>query len=200
MENPLLALKDSYRVKHRIQRSTFIGFAFPVISEEEVKEHLRSLRREYPDATHIPYAYVLADGKSFASDDGEPRHSAGDPMLAVIKGKGVVNVLIAVVRYFGGVKLGIGGLMRAFSGVAKDLLDHAELEPFIPKKRLLIEVPYEYLGVVLGLLNRFGAKVVGRENKKAGALLTAEVGEEGAPALIEGVLNAGKGNILLKQL
>lgn len=107
--------------------SKFMAFAYPVSSEVEVKAMLAGLRKEYFDARHHCYAYVLGPEKNLyrASDDGEPNHSAGDPILGQIRSRQLTNVLVVVVRYFGGVKLGVSGLITAYKEAAADALQQA---------------------------------------------------------------------------
>lgn len=107
--------------------SRFLAFAFPVSSEAEVKNQLQALRKKYFDARHQGYAYILGpDQKTWrAFDDGEPNHSTGDPILGQIRSRKLTNVLVVVVRYFGGTKLGISGLITAYRTAADDALSHA---------------------------------------------------------------------------
>ena len=107
--------------------SKFIAYAIPVEKEEQIKEELDKLKKEYFDARHHCYAWMLGpDKKRFrAADDGEPAHSAGDPILGQIRSKEITNVLVVVVRYFGGTKLGVGGLITAYKTAANDALDKA---------------------------------------------------------------------------
>src|SRR5689334_3258152 len=101
--------------------SKFLAFAYPVSSESDIKLRLEELRKKYFDATHHCYAWMLgSDKKHFrAADDGEPNHSAGAPILGQIKSKNLTNVLVVVVRYFGGTKLGVGGLTQAYKAGAE---------------------------------------------------------------------------------
>lgn len=109
--------------------SRFLSYAFPVKSEEEIQQKLTVLRKKYHDARHHCYAYVLGKEGNIhrANDDGEPNHSAGDPILGQIKSHGLTNVLIVVVRYFGGIKLGVGGLIQAYREAAADALANNEI-------------------------------------------------------------------------
>jgi len=109
--------------------SKFIALAYPVYSEEEVKEIIAELKKKYYDARHHCYAYSLgADkGRYRANDDGEPNHSAGDPILGQIRSADLSNVLIVVVRYFGGTKLGVSGLIHAYKTAAADALAQAQV-------------------------------------------------------------------------
>ena len=108
--------------------SRFISFAIPVESQEEVKDRLNAIRKEYHDARHVCSAFRIGlEGKEWrASDDGEPSGTGGRPVLAAIDSAGLSDVLIAVVRYFGGIKLGVPGLARAYREAAADALRKAE--------------------------------------------------------------------------
>lgn len=111
-----------------IQKSRFLGFCIPVASEAEAQEALAQIKKRYYDARHCCYAFRLQEGGiARSSDDGEPSGTAGAPILAVLSGAGVENVLCAVVRYFGGVLLGTGGLVRAYGKTASEALEAAEI-------------------------------------------------------------------------
>lgn len=109
--------------------SKFIAVAFPVHSEEEVKEQLQMIRKEYYDARHHCYAYMLGVDKNISksNDDGEPSGSAGKPILNQILSKGITNICIVVVRYFGGIKLGVSGLTTAYKTAAREALENATI-------------------------------------------------------------------------
>lgn len=100
--------------------SKFLAFAYPVTSELEIKQELEKLKKKYYDARHHCYAYILGKGKKIfrANDDGEPGHSAGDPILGQINSNDLSDILVVVVRYFGGTKLGVGGLVQAYKAAA----------------------------------------------------------------------------------
>lgn len=126
------------------KRSRFLAFAMHVESEEEVKEIVERYRKEYYDARHVCYAYALGvEGERFrAVDDGEPGGSAGKPIHGQIVSRGLTEVLVIVVRYFGGVKLGTGGLCVAYKTAAGDALDAATTEERIITSIVTAEVPY----------------------------------------------------------
>ena len=107
--------------------SRFLAFAYPVENEEEIKDRVQALRKKYHDARHHCYAYRLGHlGDRFrANDDGEPSSSAGRPILGQIDSRGLSDVLVVVVRYFGGIKLGIPGLIRAYRTATADALEQA---------------------------------------------------------------------------
>lgn len=126
------------------KRSRFLAFAFHVESEEEVKDIVERHRKEYYDARHVCYAYVLGvGGERFrAVDDGEPGGSAGKPIHGQIVSHGLTEVLVIVVRYFGGVKLGTGGLAVAYKTAAADALEAAQTEERVLMATVTAEVPY----------------------------------------------------------
>lgn len=128
----------------RDKGSRFIAKAFPVESVDEVKEILASLRKEYHDARHHCYAYRIGPGDSAyrVNDDGEPANSAGKPILGQIQSHDLTNVLIVVIRYFGGILLGVGGLINAYRSAARESLDHAGI---IEKTfKCLISIGFQY--------------------------------------------------------
>lgn len=134
--------------------SRFLAFAYPVETEEEVKEIVSSLRKEYHDARHHCYAYRLGlDGSVWrASDDGEPAGSSGRPILGQIDSAGLSDVLVVVVRYFGGIKLGIPGLIRAYKTSTADALEHAEIVEKIAGRWYDLRFPYDALPQIMKMV------------------------------------------------
>ncbi|MCF8373860.1 MAG: YigZ family protein [Bacteroidales bacterium] len=127
--------------------SKFPSFAFPVYSEEEIKEILQDLRKKYYDARHHCYAWRLgADMEHYrTNDDGEPSSTAGKPILGQIQSNGLSNILIVVIRYFGGTKLGVPGLINAYRTAAADALSNAE---FVEKTvNDILRVDFDYLAM-----------------------------------------------------
>lgn len=121
-------IKTENKLEHIIKKSKFICLCIPVTCVEDVDKNLSKIRKEYSDATHVVYAYTLfSPSVEKASDDGEPSGTAGKPVLDCIKRLGLVNILVVVVRYFGGIKLGAGGLTRAYANVAKDTISTMQI-------------------------------------------------------------------------
>ena len=141
--------------------SKFIALAYPVYSEEEVKELLTSLRKQYYDARHHCYAYTLGADKSRyrANDDGEPNHSAGDPILGQIRSADLSNVLVVVVRYFGGTKLGVGGLINAYKTATADALAQATLIEQYETTLLQVFFPYPQMNEVMRLIKTYELEI-----------------------------------------
>jgi len=131
--------------------SRFIAYAFPVYSEEEIKERLLNLRKDHFSARHHCYAWRLgADKKHFrANDDGEPSSSAGKPILGQIQSFNLSNILIVVVRYFGGTLLGVSGLINAYRSAAKDAIENGQIIEKTVENIILVEFGYESMNNVM---------------------------------------------------
>ncbi len=131
-----------------VNKSRFIGHGCPVETEEEALKFLAEMRAQYKDASHNCYAYIIGTnmGVMRYSDDGEPGGTAGMPIIEVLKNRGVTNCAVVVTRYFGGVLLGAGGLVRAYTKGAVCALDAAGVGVMHPTKRLLVDVAYPMLG------------------------------------------------------
>ncbi|MEU5871349.1 YigZ family protein [Glycomyces sp. NPDC047369] len=136
-----------------VHRSRFVCSLFRVGSEGEARERIAAHRREFWEATHNCTAYVLDEGRiARSNDDGEPAGTAGLPMLEVLRGRGLTEVLAVVTRYFGGVKLGAGGLVRAYGGAVSAAVDAAGVVELAVWPRLLVRVDYGVAGSLEGLL------------------------------------------------
>lgn len=158
MDASFSTLTGEYRVEiDKIKGSRFLGIAGPVRDEEAAKEMLQRARKQYHDARHHCSAWRLGiEGKEFrSSDDGEPSGSAGKPMLAMMEGRELVNVCVIVVRWFGGTKLGVGGLVRAYGQAAAEAMDGAPLEVVTLCRHFTFHHSYELSGPIQGLLNEF---------------------------------------------
>ena len=138
--------------------SRFIAHAYPVETEEEVKEIVAALKKEYFDARHHVYAYRLGymGDKFRANDDGEPSGSSGRPVLGQIDSLGLSDVLVVVVRYFGGIKLGIPGLIRAYKSSTADALANAEIVEKIASKVFRVHFGYMSMNSVMKVLKDLG--------------------------------------------
>ncbi len=124
-KRPIRTINTRSRIENRVRGSRFIATAIPISSREHVSEAIDDLRKEFWEASHHCYAYQLApDGSDYRfSDDGEPSGSAGKPILLVLQRAELLDTLIVVTRYFGGTKLGVGGLARAYGEAAADVLE-----------------------------------------------------------------------------
>jgi uncharacterized YigZ family protein len=138
---PTYTLASTVSAELEIRKSRFIGLAIPVADRDAAMIELRRLRDEHPTATHVCWA-LLAGGQSGMSDDGEPSGTAGRPILEVLRHHDLDGVLAAVVRYYGGVKLGAGGLVRAYTDAIASTLQNAPRVERVAQARLMVEVGY----------------------------------------------------------
>ena len=166
-------MNDTYKTIHapaeglfKDKGSRFIARAYPVESVEEVKEILAKLRKEYHDARHHCYAYRLGPGDSAyrVNDDGEPANSAGKPILGQIQSHGLTNILIVVIRYFGGILLGVGGLINAYRSAAKDSLQHAAIIEKTFNCQITILFQYPAMNDVMRVIKDARAEIIKQES------------------------------------
>jgi uncharacterized YigZ family protein len=155
-------IADNTTGVYREKGSKFLAFAYPVVSELEIKERLDELKKEFFDARHHCYAWVLGPDKArFRSfDDGEPNHSAGDPILGKIRSSGLTNILVVVVRYFGGIKLGVGGLISAYKAAAENALEKALVVEKIVTEVLEASFEYDITSDVMRVLKELNVKII----------------------------------------
>lgn len=133
-----------------IEKSRFIAYAAPVESEEAARAFVDNLREQHREATHVVSAWIIGSGGLImrASDDGEPQGTAGVPTLEVLRKEALTDVVCATVRYFGGIKLGAGGLIRAYTRSAAEVISAAGVVDMVRQKALVVSVPYPMSGTV----------------------------------------------------
>ncbi len=149
-------IEADYKSEIKIQKSSFIANAFPCISKKSSLDLLNTIRKKYFDARHHPYAYRIGSGYEISkfNDDGEPSGSSGKPILDAIDKYKLTNVIVVVTRYFGGVKLGVGGLKRAYFEAAESCLSQAEIIEKLITKQFVIETDYRFIGAVLNYIEK----------------------------------------------
>ncbi len=153
---------QTHRVETAVSNSRFFTTINRVETVAEARAFLAAVRAEMPDANHHVYAYRVGFGNSVIegmSDDGEPSGTSGPPVLAVLRGSGIGDVIVVVTRYFGGTKLGTGGLVRAYGDAARAGLETLPTERKIEKRVLGIEIPYHYFDRVKRLITQHGGAV-----------------------------------------
>ncbi len=152
-----------YTLEDNIKKSRFIGVIMPCINENEVLLHLKQLHSEHASATHIAYAYRIKTDNGLVyrfHDAGEPAGTAGKPIFQQLDGKGLVNVLIAVTRYFGGIKLGAGGLTRAYGNTAKNVIEAAPVCPYIDWLKIPLTLDYNQIQPLEYQLKKLNGQIV----------------------------------------
>lgn len=160
-EDTFLTIKKPSEGLYKEKGSKFLAFAYPIDSEETAKQYIDALKKKYYDARHHCYAYVLGKDKELfrANDDGEPSSTAGKPILGQLYSYDVTNVLIVVVRYFGGKKLGASGLIVAYKTAAADALDNAKIIPHILTKNLVVQCSFAEVDLVMRLAKNYELKI-----------------------------------------
>lgn len=146
----MLVPVSSAQAEFTVKGSRFLGEVFPIASQANVREKLKAQKTKYADATHVVHAFICGKQAEVMgmSDDGEPGGTAGRPVLDVLKGRGVTNILLTVTRWFGGTLLGTGGLVHAYGDAAKLVLNAAHFEPLIEKSAFSLTCDYTTYQIV----------------------------------------------------
>lgn len=152
--------------KLEVKKSRFIGLATAVESQDTIRDFLNLVQQEYPNASHYCYAYKIEAGteiREYSTDAGEPTHSAGPPIFSAVKAAELSNVICVIARYYGGINLGVGGLIRAYGGCARSCLTNAKIETRIVYQTLRLRVFHNQIGPVLNLCRRLRGDVLNVE-------------------------------------
>ena len=151
---------------YKSKGSKFIAYAIIVKSEEQVVDEINKIKKLDKNANHYCYAYIIKADKSIkkVNDDGEPKNSAGKPILGQIKSKELTNCLIVVVRYFGGIKLGIPGLIKAYKNAALEAIQNNKIECIDITEMYSLKFSYEELNSVMKILKNYNAKILTHKN------------------------------------
>ena len=163
MDDEFLTITDSVGEGYYTEkRSKFLAYAHHVASVEEVKDIVADYRSRYYDARHVCYAYMLGpDRKDFrANDDGEPSSTAGKPILGQINSLGITDILVVVVRYYGGVNLGTGGLIVAYRTAAADALAHCKVVSRLVEETITYDFPYVMMNDVMRVVKELSPRIV----------------------------------------
>ena len=195
----MLILKNEPKAETKVKNSRFVAEIHTVHTPEEAKALWKHKKETYDNGGHIVYAFTLGPQQNICgcSDDGEPSGTAGRPVLAVLKGSGLTNTLITIARYFGGTKLGTGGLVHAYSDAAKAVIELAETKELIPMRNVSITIPYPLYNTVLNRMAPLGFERTG-EDFSDDITITGTLPEEQFPLLEKILQEAGNGKIILK--
>lgn len=156
----MLVPKGSSLETIEIKKSRFISIGKYVSSAEEAKEMVKATRKEYADSSHVVHAFLSGTGADIFgfSDDREPSGTAGRPVLEVLKGSGITNIIVLVVRYFGGTKLGTGGLVKAYTEAAQKVLESLSVEELITKSSFKLDLTYDLYDQIIKILKIHSAE------------------------------------------
>lgn len=179
------------------KNSDFLTFLHPVTSREEATSHIEQYRQRYADANHVCWAYVIGNTRQpktqAFSDAGEPSGTAGKPMLHVITEREVGDCLAVVVRYFGGIKLGAGGLVRAYSGAVSHAVNNAQLRSVTPKVELFISVDFARETKIRHLVNLYQGQIL-MVDYTSTVTLTISLAENQCDLFLQQVINETAGD------
>ncbi len=193
----MLTLVARHSHEQDIKKSRFIAIATRANSPMEALEWLESVND--PEATHNCWAYRIGDLYR-SSDDGEPSGTAGRPILSAIDSQGLDHVMVVVIRYFGGIKLGAGGLVRAYGGTAAQCLRAARRVEIFRKAMVTVEIPFDSIGAVYPVIDRFGAVKLREEYIESGVILTVEVDERYVADLTSALHDATRGMAVIETI
>lgn len=180
--------------KIKIQRSSFIGSVRFAANIETAEYFIESVRKEFFKATHNCFAYRIDKNQFRFSDDGEPSGTAGKPILFLLEKHDLTQTVLVVTRFFGGIKLGRGGLYRAYSQCAEETILKAGLEVIVPQKNISLNYPYHFSRTIENILSKYSGKIVSSDFKtevKTEILVPQELSDK----FIEEVLNVGGNKI-----
>lgn len=191
-------LKTPSESKFTVKGSKFLGFAYPINSQEEIDETLKEIRKKFYDATHHCYAWQLGYDKNITfryNDDGEPSGTAGKPIYGAVQRLDLTNVLIVSVRYYGGTKLGTSGLAKAYGQSASDALELAKIITVEIGDKLSFTCSYEQHPIIMRIINQYHLISLDQAFAEE-VIITIEVDENMTGRILEDVKNATNGNIV----
>ncbi len=181
-----------------VKKSRFIAIAIPANSLEDVKKAVQQVRSEHPDATHVVHAAVIGKAGTIysSSDDKEPKNTAGRPALEVVKGSGITDIAVCIVRYFGGTLLGTGGLVKAYGDSAKEVLKIVPTEELIEKSEYRMILPYNAYTLIKRLLESVEA-TIDEEKFDTMIEISGKLPSSNTSKMKEGTDDIGQGRIAL---
>ncbi len=188
--------KGPFEIKEKGSR--FISYIYPVKDSNSSDEILQEIKKKYFDSTHVCFAYRIGDGveKSVKySDDGEPGGTAGLPIISEIRSHDLFNALIAVIRYYGGTKLGTGGLARAYRSSAKLAIDGSEVVTIISKKTEDFLIHYDFLGNLMNITKKFNLEILERKYMQKGIQVKISIPVSRYESVKSAIIDSSKGKI-----
>lgn len=198
----MLILRHRTSAELIVRKSRFLSEATPVASPEEARKIWRERKNTYTNGGHIVFAFICGPqgGVMGCSDDGEPSGTAGRPVLEVLKGSGITNVLLTVARWFGGIKLGTGGLVRAYTESAQLALADAPVAELVPLTRFELTLPYlHYENVRRRLVSEFACEITG-EIFESGVTITGVMPSTKFPAFSDMIRDLTGGAVIPRKL
>ena len=194
-------ITEETRAEIEVKKSRFIAIAIPCDRMEDIKKEVQKVREENPGANHVVHAAVIGPkGTLFSSsDDKEPKNTAGRPALDVVKGSGITNILVLIVRYFGGTLLGTGGLVKAYSDSAKEVLKKVKTEELIERKEFSLSLSYENYNLVKRVMENYDVKDA-EEHFETDIRISGKVDAAKYEDFLKEMENIGQGRILIRRV
>ncbi|MDX2305576.1 MAG: YigZ family protein [Microscillaceae bacterium] len=167
LQDTYLTIAEPSQGMYKEKGSKFLAFAYPVSHEESIKNHIQDLKKTYFDARHHCYAYILGykQDRYRANDDGEPGNSAGNPILGQIRSRNLTDVLIVVVRYFGGTKLGVSGLIQAYKTASAEALNNSQIVECQALDHIHIQFNYPQMNDVMKIIKTYDLDIVSQKTE-----------------------------------
>lgn len=166
MATEFYTVEATTEVEYEIKKSRFIGVIMPCQSEDDALRKLGQLARQHPQANHLAFAWRIRQPEGFLTerfhDAGEPSGTAGRPILAPLEGQDLINTVIGVIRYFGGIKLGTGGLTRAYGAAAKQAIAEANIVKWVEMAQMTLEIDYAQLQLLEYQLKQLRGEIIGQ--------------------------------------
>lgn len=198
MLEKIVVMEERQGAQIKIKGSKFIASAAPAWTEEKACSFIEDCKREFYDATHNVFAYRIQSGGSILeryNDDGEPSGSSGPPTLGAIKSLDLINTVVVVTRYFGGTKLGVGGLMRAYKQSAMEALNKAKLRSLTLYHAVSYQVSYDTIGRATGLFASLGMDIQDMTYSNSGVCIVLYLLPQERPSLEEQLRDAVRGDL-----
>ena len=179
-----------------VKKSRFISEIVPIESPEAARMVLKAKKAEHPDAAHVVHAFIAGSERQFMgmSDDGEPSGTSGKPVLEILKGRGITDIMLTVVRYFGGTKLGTGGLVRAYSEAASGALDALKTRELVSLREFALSVDYHFYQPLKSLMEDSGC-LISEERFDTQAHINGQLPESRMEEIREGLTEAASGRL-----
>ena len=191
-------LKTIAKAEIEVKRSRFIAIAYPVTTLEEVKEKVLQTKKEYSDSSHVAHAAVVGKSGTLysSSDDREPKNTAGRPALEVLKGSGITNICVCIIRYFGGTLLGTGGLVKAYGDSVKEVLKVTQTEELVEYSPFKITLQYDLYTPIKTIVEKYKSTSLS-EDFGVGITIKGNIPTENAENFKKELTNSGQGRIQL---
>jgi uncharacterized YigZ family protein len=159
-------ITETFKEEYVIEKSRFISILTPIDDPNTIKDYIKTLKVEYPKATHYCYAYII-NGIAHSTDDGEPSGTAGVPILKVLQASGIDNAILVVIRYFGGIKLGAGGVLRAYSNSASLVIKNSQIKEKNHYSSYFCKIDYSLEQLFTNNIKKLGGDIVNKEYEEA---------------------------------